>query len=118
MADKRAERKLTRNPLGHGFARVDFLSPSTHHFEETFDCIRYTLDRFQTFTYNPINCDCGKCELQTIRVTVSIPRGLPEQKKILTLAAATKASFHEHLANVAFAHSLKSGVGVGELKVA
>ena len=38
--------------------------------------------------------------------------------KILTLIAATKASFHERLANVAFAHSLKSGVGVGELRVA
>ena len=37
--------------------------------------------------------------------------------EIRTLAAATKASFHKRLANVAFAHSLNSGVGVHESKV-
>ena len=30
------------------------------------------------------------------------------------MAAATKASFHERLANVAFVHSLRSDVGIGE----
>ena len=115
MADKLVEHKLTRNPLGHGSARVDLLSQFTHHFVETFDCIRYTIDR-QTFTYDPINCDSGKGKLQTISVT--IPRGVPEQMEILTLAATTKASFHSPLANLAFAHSLNSGVGVHESKVA
>ena len=76
---------------------------------ETFDRICYTIDRFQTFTYDPMYCDYRKSELQTIKA--SIPRGVPEQKKIPTLAAATKASFHFPLANVAFAHSLNSGVG-------
>ena len=67
------------------------------------------------FTYGPINCDSGKCELQTI--TVSIPQGVPEQKEILTLEVTTKASFHLLLANIGFAHSLNSGVGVHESKI-
>ena len=44
--------------------------------------------------------------------SVSIRRGVSKQKKILTLAAATKASFHERLANVALTHSFRSGVAV------
>ena len=65
MGDKQSEHKLARNPLGHGSAHVDLPSQVTHHFVETFDCIRYTVDRFQTFTYGPINCDSRECELQT-----------------------------------------------------
>jgi hypothetical protein len=70
MADKQVEHKLTGNPLGRGSARVNLPFQFTHHFVETFDCIRYMVDRFQTFTYDPINCDSGNCELQTIRVSI------------------------------------------------
>ena len=65
MGDKQSEHKLARNPLGHALARIDLPSQFTRHFVETFDCIRYTADHFQTFTYGPINCDPGKCELHT-----------------------------------------------------
>ena len=112
MGDKQVE----HNPPGHGSTHVDLSSQFIDHCVETFDCIRYTVDRFQTFTYDPINCDSGKCELKTI--TASIPQGVPERNKILTLAATIKASFHSLLTNVAFAHSLNSGVGVHESKVA
>ena len=97
VADKQAEYKLTRNPLSHGFTHVDLPSQFTYHFVETFNCVRYMVGRFQTFTYSTIDCDSGKCELQTIRVL--IPRGVPEQK-MLTLTATTKASFHSPHANV------------------
>ena len=83
---------------------------------ETLDRIRDVVHLLQMFTYDLVDHDPGRCELQTI--SVSIPRRVPDKKKTLTLAAATKASFHERLANVAFAHPLQSGVGVGELKVA
>ena len=96
--------------------QVHLSSQFTRHFVETLDRIRDAVHLFEMFTYDPINGYSGKCELQTI--SVSIPRRVPDKKKTLTLAAATKASFHEHLANVAFAHPFKSGVGVGELKVA
>jgi hypothetical protein len=65
----------------------------TRHLVETIDRIHYAVYRFETFTYDLVDHDSGKCELQIIRV--SIRREVPEQKKILTLAAATKASFHK-----------------------
>ena len=91
-------------------------SQFNRHLVETLDRIRDTVRLFQKFTYDPVDRDPGKRELQTIRM--SIPRRVPDQKQILTSAAATTASFHENPANVAFAHSLKSGAGVGELQVA
>ena len=50
---------------------------------------------------------------------VSIPwrRRVRKQKKILTLAAESKASLYKSRVNFAFAHSIKSGVEVGELRV-
>ena len=48
---------------------------------------------------------------------VSIPRGVPEQKEILTLTVTAKASFHSPLVNAVFAHCLNSGVGVHGSKV-
>ena len=71
MGDKQVEHKLARNPLGHGSAHVDLPSQFSYHFVETFDRVRHTADRFESFTYDPINRDSGKCELQTIRVSVS-----------------------------------------------
>ena len=57
MVDKQVQHsKPTRNPFGQGSARADFPIHFTHHFEETFDCVRYMVDRFQMFTYDPINC--------------------------------------------------------------
>ena len=89
----------------------------TRHLVETIDRIRYAVHQFETFTHDLVDRDSGKCELQTISVNPT--RGkLPEQKKILTLAAATKASFHELLANVALIHSLKSGVAARESRAA
>ena len=70
MADKEVEHELTRNPLGHASTHVHLPSQFTHHFVETLDCIHYTADRCQTFTYDPINCDSGKCELQIMRVSI------------------------------------------------
>jgi hypothetical protein len=67
MAGKQVEHELARNPLGQYWSvHVDLPSQFTHHFVETFDRICYTIDRFQTFTYDPMYCDSGKCELQTI----------------------------------------------------
>ena len=101
-----------QKPARYGSTHIDLPSHRfTHHFVETFDRTCYTIDRFQLFTYDPMYCDSGKCELQTFKM--SIPRGVPEQKKIPTLAAATKP-----LANVTFSHSLNSGVGVHESRVA
>ena len=96
--------------------QVHLSSQFNRHLVETFDRIRYAVYRFETFTYDPVDRDPGKCELQIIRVP--IPRGVPGQKEILTLAATTKASFHSPLANLAFTHSLNSGVGFHESKVA
>ena len=79
---------------------------------ETFDCIRFTIGRFEAFTYDLMYRDARKSELQNHQMPIR--QGVPEQKKILTLAAATKASFHERFANVTLTHSLKSGVAVGE----
>ena len=43
--------------------------------------------------------------------------GNARAQEILTRTAANNASFHERLANVAFAHSLRSDVEVGEMRV-
>ena len=56
-------------------------------------------------TLGSVNCKRSECQSHE------------EQKEILTLEATTKAFFHSQLANVAFAHSLNSGVGVHESKV-
>ena len=63
MANRQVEHKLTRDPFSHGSARVNLPSQFAHHFIETFDCIRYTVDRFQTFTYGLINRGSRKREL-------------------------------------------------------
>ena len=85
---------------------------------QTLDCIRYAVYRFELFTYDLVNRDPGKYELQTNNASVSIPRRLREQQEILTPAAESKASLHKSRVNFAFAHSLRSGVGVDELRVA
>ena len=115
MIDTLVEHELTRNPLGHGSVPVDLSSRFTHHFEKTLDCIRYTVDRFQTLTHGPINCGPGKCELKTTNVNPK--RGTGARGEILTLTATTRAPFHSPLANAAFAHSLNKGVGAHESKV-
>jgi hypothetical protein len=96
--------------------QVHLSSKFTHHLVETFDRIRYVVYRFKTFTYDPVDRGLGKCELQTN--SVSITRRERERKEILTPRAESKASFHKSRVNFAFAHSLTSGVGVGELRVA
>ena len=83
---------------------------------ETLDRIRYAVRRFEAFTYDLVDRDPGKCELQTNNV--SIPRRVREQKKILTLTAESKASVHKSRVNFDFTHSIKSGVEGGELRVA
>ena len=116
MMPTRDTMPLTKNPFRIFTVQVHISSQFSHHLVETLDRIRYAVHRFKTFAYSPVDRDPGKCKLESN--SVSIPRRVPEQKKILTLAAATKASFHELLTNAALAHSLKSGVAVGELRVA
>jgi hypothetical protein len=88
----------------------------TRHLVETLDRIRYAVHGFEAFTYDPVDHDPGKFELKTN--SESIPRRVRKQKEMLTLAAMPKTSFHLPLVNVAFAHSLRSGVGVGVSGVA
>ena len=85
------------------------------HLVETLDCFRYTVDRFEMVAESPINRESRGCELRTNGM--SSQREVPEQKEILTVRAATKASVHEPPVNFNFAHCLKSGVGVGVLGV-
>ena len=47
-------------------------SQFSRHLVETLDRIRYTVHRFEMFTYDLVDRDPGKCELQTSGV--SIPR--------------------------------------------
>jgi hypothetical protein len=73
------------------------------------------VDRFETFTYDLIDHEPRSRKLQTDRVsgsqTISVQR-----KLVLTPTVTDNASFHEPLINFAFAHSIKSGKGVGELR--
>ena len=82
------------------------------HLMETLDCIYYAIGHFEMVAESPINRESRGCKLQTNGV--SSQQGAPEQKEILTLRAATKASLHELPVNFDFAHSLRSGVGDGE----
>ena len=52
--------------------QVDLSSQFTRHLVETLNRIRYAVYRFEAFTYDLVDCDPGKCELQTNNV--SIPR--------------------------------------------
>lgn len=59
-----------------------------------------------------VDCHSRESELQT-NVLSALPQMCDSKKnEILTLAAATRATFHSLTANVAFAHSLKRGVAV------
>ena len=51
--------------------RVHLSSLFTRHLVETLDRIRYAVYRFETFTYDPVDRDPGKCELvQTNSVSI------------------------------------------------
>ena len=56
--------------------QVYLSSQFSRHLVEALDRIRYAVYRFEAFAYDPVDRDPGKCELQTIRV--SIPRGVTE----------------------------------------
>ena len=43
--------------------QVRLSSQFTRHLVETLDRIRYVVYRFEAFTYDPVDCDPGKCEL-------------------------------------------------------
>ena len=106
MVEKQAEHELTISPLGQGSTHVDFRSQFIRHFDETFDCVRNTVGRFQTFTHDAI-------------ATLGSVNYKPSERQFHEgRLAATKAFFFEHPANITFAHSLRSGVGAGGLKVA
>ena len=92
------------------------LSPQfTRHLVETLHRIRYVVHCFETLTYDPVDHNPGKRELQAS--SGSIPRRVRERKTTLTLTAESKVSLHKSRVNCAFAHSLKSGVRGGELRV-
>ena len=95
---------------------VHLSSQFSRHLVETLDRIRYAVHRFEAFTYDLVDRDPRRFELQTNRV--SIPRRVRERKEVLTLTAESKASLHKSRVNFTFAHSLRSGVGVGETRVA
>ena len=96
--------------------RVLLSSQFSRHLVETLDRIRYEVYRFETFTYGPVDRDPGNCELPTNIVNPTTEA----KEKMLTLAAESKASFQKSRVNFdfAFAHSLRSGVWVNELRVA
>ena len=45
--------------------QIHLSSQFRRHLVETLDRIRYAVCRFEAFTYDPVYCDPGKCELQT-----------------------------------------------------
>ena len=70
---------LTKNPFPVLTAQVYLSSQFSCHVVETLDRIRDAVGLFQIFTYDPVDRDPGKCELQTIRG--SIPRRVPDKKR-------------------------------------
>ena len=75
----------------------------------------YLVEHFQVVAESPINRESRRHKLESDGVLS--PRAVPDEKEILTLTVATKASFHELPANFNFAHPLRSGVGDGEWRV-
>jgi hypothetical protein len=53
----------TKNPLLMFTIQVHFPPQFTRHLAETLDRIRYAVDRFEAFTYGPVDCRSGGCEL-------------------------------------------------------
>ena len=51
------------------------LSQFTRHLVETLDCIRYAVYRFETFTYDLVDHNLGKCELQANSVNPARVKG-------------------------------------------
>ena len=100
---------LTYNPFHRLAMHVCLARQFTVHLVETLDCVRYTIGDFETVAESVVNRESRGCKLQTNEV--SSQRTALKQKKILTVTAATKASFHEPPVKFDFAHSLKSGVG-------
>ena len=45
--------------------QVHLSSQFTRRLVETLDCIRYAVNHFEAFTYDPVDRDPGKRELQT-----------------------------------------------------
>ena len=87
----------------------------TVHSVKTLDRIRYAIGHFEMVAESQINHESRGCKLQTNGV--SNQREAPEQKEILTLIAASKASLHEPPVNFNFAHSLKRSGRDGECRV-
>jgi hypothetical protein len=110
-----AAQALTYGPFRLLAMRVCLPRQFAVHFVETLDRIRYAIGYFEMVAESQINHESRGCELQTNGV--SSQRGAPEQKEILTLIAATKASLHEPPVSFNIAHSLKSGGGDGEWRV-
>jgi hypothetical protein len=50
--------------------QVYLSSQFTRHLAETLDRICYAVYRFETFTYDPVDRDPGKSELQTNSVSI------------------------------------------------
>ena len=98
---------LTHGPFRLLAIRVCLSRQFVVHLVETLDCIRYAIGRFEMVAKSAINRDSRGCKLQTNGV--SSQREPPEQKQILTLRAATKASLHDPPVNFDFAHFVKSG---------
>ena len=92
VAPTRDVTPLTTSPFRVITLLVHLSSQFTRHLVETLDSIRYAVYRFETFTYDPVDRDPRKCELQAN--SVSIPRRVRKQKEILTLTAESKASLH------------------------
>jgi hypothetical protein len=45
--------------------QVHLSSQFSRHLAETLDSVRHAVYRFETFAYDPVDRDPGKCELQT-----------------------------------------------------
>ena len=104
--------RLTKNPFRLFVMYVRFIRQFAHHLLQTLNRIRYVVDHFETFAYDPINCKSRSHKLQSV-----MSARHTRVRGILTLIAADTAFFHKPLANVAFAHSRTSGAGIGESRV-
>lgn len=101
MIPIRRERPLTENPLF-----LTNLCQFVYHLAETLASIYYTVNCFETFTYNLVDQKSWNNKLKT-----KCQDGVTRSKEIPTLAAATNASFHELPTSDTFAHIIKNGEG-------
>jgi hypothetical protein len=66
-------RPLTQNPFRLFIIYVRFIRQFAHHLLQTLNRIRYVVDRYETFAYDPVNCKSRSHKLQSVT-----PQGTPK----------------------------------------